>query len=235
MYDPTPRQAGCEWQSAQCVYLNAVPVAGDPLKRFAAVSLTRSKAWKVGSAGSVGESRGWSAPSQGYTLADAGVGQIEALRNVVRDNPSLRCADVPPLVVVPGLTSSAIDYRLDDSAPPPWAFWCPRSTEGWEPLWPIPERVEQGGVGDALCYAADVQVKFDADARSFQPLRANLRTALVDFGSFAGVPGLAQLEAWLTMAGWVQGESLFAAPYVGCPPISLPLLIRLLFGGGEGG
>jgi hypothetical protein len=109
----------------------------------------------------IGESRGWESPADGYPASDLGDAATEALLNLRSAHPDQGCnaGKVPPLVLVPGLTSSAINYKLNGhSAPPAWAPWCNRSSDGWQPLWPIPQD-DETSMRDFVCWAADVQVK----------------------------------------------------------------------------
>ena len=122
-------------------------------------------------------------------------------------------ADVPPVVIVPGLTSASINYRLDDSPPPKDAFWCERTTAGWLPLWPVDTTYFELHIPKFVCWVANIQVKFDPETQAFSSLRANEQTELVDFGGFEGIGPLAVIAPFLELAGWTIGEDLFAAPF----------------------
>lgn len=116
----------------------------------------------------------------------------------------------PPLIVIPGLTSSAITYKLTDSKPPGWAFWCNRTTEDFTYLWPFPSDLQ---LTDFPCWLSTAQSVFDSEAQTIRPLRDGVETDIVDFGSFDGIPGFDQLESLFENFGWKNGETLFAAPF----------------------
>mmetsp|Transcript_325 Transcript_325/g.1049 ORF Transcript_325/g.1049 Transcript_325/m.1049 type:complete len:614 (-) Transcript_325:819-2660(-) len=207
-------QDNCTWTAAQCIYY--VPAGPGASPSTPLVPLVRDKGWRAQYPSLVGASRGWENPVDGYPQANAGDAATAALLDVLGTHPEARCnadIDMPPLVVVPGLTSSSINYKLDNSAPPWWAFWCNHTTNGeWEPLWPVSyDLAAQPNV--FLCWAANIEVKFDPTSQSFRPLRDGETTELVDFGNFSGITGLSALLPYYAMTGWLPGKNLFAAPF----------------------
>ena len=129
----------CEFGSAVCAYI--APSADPDGVLPAIVPSVRARFWRWGQQQQqhVGASRGWQAPFSGYPASSDGIEEAfeDALADLKAKYPSTVCtAKVPPMVVVPGLTSSNLEYRLTKSAPPAWAFWCEHNTDGWEPLWP---------------------------------------------------------------------------------------------------
>lgn len=181
-------QPNCSWVSAYCVYF--VP-SGSPTAPVidSNAPRARAKAWQSSETEYIGLSKGWSNPAEGYPTADAGEALTDALLDVLDTHPNLQCnqgVTVPPVVMVPGLTSANINYKLDDSEPPIWAFWCDKTTSGqWMPLWPIPDGV-MSDTKKFICWTSTIEVKFDKGANTFTALRKNEETELVDFGNFTG-------------------------------------------------
>jgi hypothetical protein len=211
----TPVQPNCSFETATCTYFLASGPPAHPAIDDNSPHV-RAKVCRAEAPYAVGASKGWDDPTQGYTSAAAPTADTDAILDLVTKHPEVQCngnATAPPLIVVPGLTSSSISYQLDNSAPPAWAFWCNKTTSGeWEALWPV-DTATTSDPKAFVCWAANIEVVFDSTTNTFGPLRSNEQTELVDFGSFSGVGGLDILLPWLTMTGWTPGKTLFAAPF----------------------
>ena len=209
---------GCAFGSAVCEYIEP---STDPTGVIHSLAASfRAKAWRWEHTSYVGASRGWAAPFRGYDVGTDGAGGYLAVTDAVSklkaEHPAVALAcgtKLPPLVVVPGLTSANLNYRLTKSAPPAWAFWCEHNTDGWEPLWPIADSGILTSPTKFLCWSADIAVAFDSTTRTFGPARKGCETELVDFGSFDGIGGLGFIAGLAEMVGWQSGKSLFAAPF----------------------
>jgi hypothetical protein len=203
--------ADCTYAYSYCEYLQPPTNAtGANL----AVDL-RTKIWRQGQLQHVGESRGWQPPFEGYGVDSLFSSVADALADLKSTFPSTVCrSKLPPLVIIPGLTSSAINYRLTKSIPPVWAFWCNHSTDGrWEPLWPLADMTSiSSHPSQFICWSADIAVKFDHSTKTFGPLRKGCETELVDFGNFSGITGPG-FSGIFEMVGWTAGKDLFAAPF----------------------
>jgi len=129
--------ANCTLLGSYCLYF---PSASASASGF--TPLLRAKVWDAASPKYIGASKGWGEPADGYnaTIPSAPYDSTLAAARAMRAaNPARKCnpGKVTPLVLIPGLTSSAINYKLTSSTPPAWAFWCERTTDGWVPLWPL--------------------------------------------------------------------------------------------------
>lgn len=178
----------------------------------------RAKAWvqKPGGAdGSVaGLSAGWPNASAGYLPSAAHQAGVDAVHDLQTHLPT-RCfpAELPPLVIVPGLTSSALEYKLTDAKPANGEFWCNRSTGGaWRSMWPLDNSLLAKPAKFA-CWASEMQVQFLPGQNTFAPARQGEETRLVDFGSFDGMPGLGDIADVFEQVGWETGKNLFGAPF----------------------
>jgi hypothetical protein len=208
---------GCTYRMATCSYL-VLPQAGKSPEL-----LSRATTWSVADlAGSSARSPGYENPLAGVSLSPpSGSYEKEAYTlaaQAFQARPDAgvcaKPAALPPLVVVPGLTSSALEYELQDSSPPPWAFWCARTTQGWKPLWPNSDLSHpESHLFKFLCWVANVQVQFDPTSKTFEPARQGEKTRTVDFGGTDGVPGLGVLWGPLQAAGWRVSNDLFVAPF----------------------
>lgn len=201
----------CSFAAAVCEYIE--PPADPNGVIYNVTARFRAKGFRYGQEQFVGLSKGWTAPYFGYAPDAAAEAATAALSNLKTEHPTTSCEKkVPPMVVIPGLTSSALNYKLTSSAPPAWAFWCERNTDGWEPLWPLQPDVTKSPTS-FLCWAADIAVQYNPATNTFGPARKGCETELVDFGSFGGISALSILEPVFEMVGWTSGKDLFAAPY----------------------
>jgi len=125
---------------------------------------------------------------------------------------SLTVADLPPVVVVPGLTASSINIKLARSVPPIWAFWCEQNSDGWRPLWPIPQETAETPT-KFVCWVSEMIVSFDAETNTFGAAREGVLTELVDFGGFSGFGEHVGVPALFGVYGWEIGKTIFGAPY----------------------
>ena len=208
---------GCTYRMATCSYL-VLPQEGKPLEL-----LSRATAWSVADlAGPSARSPGYENPLAGVHLSPpSGSYEKEAYTlaaQAFQARPDAgvcaKPAALPPLVVVPGLTSSALEYELQDSSPPLWAFWCARTTQGWKPLWPSADLTHpESHPFEFLCWVANMQAHFDPATKTFGPAREGEKTRTVDFGGTDGVPGLGVLWGPLQAAGWRLSKDLFVAPF----------------------
>jgi hypothetical protein len=177
--------------------------------------LLRGKAWDVNQSSYLGQSKGWSNPIDGFPSNDPGVPSIDALKAMRTAFPARKCNPaIPPapLIVIPGLISSNINYKLQDSPPPAYAFWCNHTTDGYVPLWPLTQSVTKHP-SKLVCWALNVAVQYDPLTKNFTPLRKGLQTELVDFGTFNGIPALQPVESYFEVVGYEMHTTLFAAPF----------------------
>ena len=201
--------AGCTLLGSFCDYV--------PSAEGAVLVLMRAKAWDKAAPQYIGSSKGWSQPSDGFNASapsspyDSTLAAVRAMRAA---NPTRKCnpGKVAPLVLIPGLTSSAINYKLTSSPPPAWAFWCEHTTDGWVPLWPLTKDVT-GSAFKFACWTANAQVKFDPVTQSFSPEREGEVTTTIDFGSPGGIPGFQGVASLYEFSGWTMGTDLFFAPF----------------------
>eukprot|EP00041_Stephanoeca_diplocostata_P010351 m.164768 g.164768 ORF g.164768 m.164768 type:complete len:294 (+) comp18115_c0_seq12:238-1119(+) len=129
----------------------------------------------------------------------------------------LSCAETlgsrPPLIILPGLPASLLQYTLNNSAPIPGMDWCSCSTSGWTPLYPPPANVSNGDIGCYLENMILVPAGNDTTSRGFKPMRTNMSTRVVDWGGFSGMVQFDQCIQRFNKSGWVPGVSLRGAPY----------------------
>ena len=160
--------APCVWETATCIYIDPLSVASDDPKPEPRI-LVRAKAWRNDSASVVGSSNGWKNPETGYPLGGTNGGASESsavadsAHDIVSKHPELRCNKVTPLIIIPGLTSSNLEYRLQQSPPPLWAELCNRSTDGFQQMWPQDPKVTTSP-GKFICWIANMAVSYDAKA-----------------------------------------------------------------------
>lgn len=111
----------------------------------------------------VGRSLGWADPTKGSSNPSIAIQQaVRDLRN--KSSTYTKACPAFPLVLVPGFTSTSLQYRLDDAPPPKGHPFCERNTKGWEPLWPPP------GAAAFLrpaCYGANMATHFDTESQNF--------------------------------------------------------------------
>ena len=125
---------------------------------------------------------------------------------------------LPPLVMVPGLTNSNINMKLDN-ARAAGLLGCNTSTHGeYVPLWPVPQSSMQDPK-ELLCYAYYLGYKFDNKTQTFSP-PPGIELALEDFGGVDGLPALAGAVESYQLAGWTLGKDLAGAPYDWRLPVS---------------
>ena len=208
---------GCTYRMATCSYL-VLPQEGKSPEL-----LSRATAWSVADlGGSSARSPGYENPLAGVNLSppsgsygkEAYTLAAQAFQARPDAGVCAKPAALPPLVVVPGLTSSALEYELQDSSPPPWAFWCARTTQGWKPLWPNADLSHpESHPFEFLCWVANLQVHFDPTTKTFGPAREGEKTRTVDFGGTGSAPGLEVLWNPLQAAGWRVSKDLFVAPF----------------------
>eukprot|EP00039_Didymoeca_costata_P031441 m.34744 g.34744 ORF g.34744 m.34744 type:complete len:713 (+) comp8772_c1_seq1:76-2214(+) len=118
---------------------------------------------------------------------------------------------VPPMVFIGGLTTSLIQYKLDDATPIPFTK-CATSTNGeWKTLWPSPTKPEEDNA--FVCQIANLEVSLDEDKNQYVPRRKGLQTRLIDIGGFNGMPMFSGLIPEYERAGWRINETLFGVPY----------------------
>eukprot|EP00039_Didymoeca_costata_P017079 m.313707 g.313707 ORF g.313707 m.313707 type:complete len:701 (+) comp16491_c9_seq13:52-2154(+) len=116
---------------------------------------------------------------------------------------------VPPMVFVGGLTSSNIEYKLDDAAPVPFTK-CPTSTNGtWATLWPFDPTDQTGFV----CSIANLQLTLSENGTQYVPKRKGLTTRVIDVGGFNGMPMFTGILQSYERAGWEINKTLFGLPY----------------------
>ena len=206
---------GCTYRMATCSYL-VLPREGESPQL-----LSRATAWSAADlAGSSARSPGYEDPLAGVDPSSPS-GPFDAYTLAARAFQARPDAGVcgkpavlPPLVVVPGLTSSSLEYELHDSAPPPWTFWCARTTQGWKPLWPSADLSHpESHAFEFLCWVANIQVHFDPTTKTFGPAREGQKTRPVDFGRKDGVPMLDVMWSALQVAGWRLSKDAFVAPF----------------------
>jgi hypothetical protein len=122
-------------------------------------------------------------------------------RCVVSSNPP------PPMILIPGLTNSILEYQLVNAAP---FKWCPTDSQGtWAILYPPPNMT----LIERVCWQENFAVYFNETSQSFQQKRKGVNVRLIDFGGLDGMPAFnAFLPFWQQM-GFTIGKNLFGAPY----------------------
>eukprot|EP00045_Choanoeca_perplexa_P017707 m.262849 g.262849 ORF g.262849 m.262849 type:complete len:461 (+) comp17610_c0_seq3:108-1490(+) len=120
-----------------------------------------------------------------------------------------RDGERPPIVWVPGLTSSNLTYELVNS-PNPYFPFCPKSTDGPQPLWPTPTL---NTTADALCWFSDLNTPFDqtAPGNPYHP-RQGATVSVLDMGNFSGT-ALWFMPYYYAPYGYVVGQDLFNVPF----------------------
>eukprot|EP00040_Diaphanoeca_grandis_P027588 m.157268 g.157268 ORF g.157268 m.157268 type:complete len:799 (+) comp31047_c0_seq1:151-2547(+) len=197
---------GCDIYASNCAYL--LPGSDD------ITALLRSKVVDLTNPSVMGDSLGWSDPTQGYELDN----QYTAVRDATNSlrNTSAYSSKCPrptnPLVVIPGLTSSAIYVKFENSKPPAYAFFCNKTSDGWQPIWPIPQDLTSHPA-QFVCWSVNSQFTFDNATQTIKPLRAGGQSKVIDFGGFEGIPGFGNEGPVYEIAGWELGKTLFAAPF----------------------
>lgn len=148
--------------------------------------------------------------SEGTTLPQDA--EIQAANNLRTNFPKRACGTVSPLILVPGFTSSEVQYRMHNSPPPKGHPLCPTSTpnDAWETLYPAP--VNQSLL-QIPCWISTLASAFDPATSTFGPVRQGLETRTLDFGGFGGIPGFQAGTATFQIAGWELGKTLFAVPF----------------------
>ena len=205
---------GCAVVASGCLYFDPTGDEGDTI-------LQRAQVWDYSDRSLTARSRGWREPVTGfpfpapYPAADhaAYADAMREFRPVDRgEQCSLTVADLPPVVVVPGLTASSINIKLARSVPPIWAFWCEQNSDGWRPLWPIPQETAETPT-KFVCWVSEMIVSFDAETNTFGAAREGVLTELVDFGGFSGFGEHVGVPALFGVYGWEIGKTIFGAPY----------------------
>lgn len=204
-----PVLSTCTVRTKLCAYIPSV----DPTQSL--IALVRGEVWDMAEPSRSARSRGWSDPAQGYAPPDE-LTMFSDTVGLLRSKapPSSGCApqQLPPLVIVPGLTSSMLEMNFTDLPRPHGEFWCNASTHGWQTLWPAAAALATEPA-QLACWVADMEVVYDPPSKTFGPQRKGLQTRLVDFGSFDGIPGFGGVLAMWEAAGWTKGRDFFAAPF----------------------
>lgn len=196
---------GCVVNTSSCVYLFFQNANASDIN-----AMYRGRAWDSANPLVQGNSRGWMEPSEGlvgdYGSLDADMAAILAMRAA---NPARACnpGPTPPLILIPGLTSSIIYYKLDNASTPSWApSSCERDTDGFLQLYPIDTL-------PSLCWLANLDSAFDAKTNTFKPLREGETTRVGPVGSFEGIPVFVKFQYLFQAIGWETGKTLFGIPY----------------------
>ena len=127
---------------------------------------------------------------------------------------------LPPMVMVPGLTNSNLNMKLDGAKVPGGrVFGCNTTTHGqYVPLWPVPSDALDD-VKSVPCYAYYLSYKFDLATQSFHtPPGVDIQ--LQDVGGVDGMPGLVGAVQSYQLAGWTVGKDFGGAPYDWRLPVS---------------
>eukprot|EP00055_Hartaetosiga_balthica_P003152 m.6698 g.6698 ORF g.6698 m.6698 type:complete len:444 (-) comp2636_c0_seq1:126-1457(-) len=120
------------------------------------------------------------------------------------DNIKKPLAYYPPVIVIPGLTSSNLSFTLTNS--PSKFKHCP-TNQNKSMLWPFPTDLDLNNEG---CFIEAMGVMFDEKTNSFHNKQGET-TDIYDFGGFGGFLG--NFLYGLMELGFVIGETLFGAPY----------------------
>eukprot|EP00049_Salpingoeca_infusionum_P006775 m.111263 g.111263 ORF g.111263 m.111263 type:complete len:496 (-) comp13437_c0_seq6:5079-6566(-) len=123
----------------------------------------------------------------------------EALSNESQDEAR------PPIVFVPGLTSSNLMYKLTNA---PTLLGCEETT-GWDVLYPTPAI---NSTHDFLCYLQNVHTQFDWATNTFGN-RKGEETDTVDFGTLRGTALNGYVLPGFEKQGWVENQTFFGAPF----------------------
>jgi hypothetical protein len=136
--------------------------------------------------------------------------QLEAARDLRTNFPDRGCGQLPPLIIVPGVTASTIQFKLTNSPPPPGHPLCSTSSNGkWEQLYPPPNPLPTLGMD---CYISEFTSTFANG--TFRPSRTGEETRVLDFGGFDGMPSWVGEGLWpYEISGWEAGKTMFAAPF----------------------
>lgn len=117
---------------------------------------------------------------------------------------------VPPMVFIPGFSSSGIEYQLIDADT---SMWCNHTTKPgeWFTLWPFPHNLT---AAQELCFTEILQIHFNTSTNAYDN-RKGVVTRTYDMGGFDGIPGLERIVPYYCndQLGWVLGETFFGAPF----------------------
>eukprot|EP00746_Dinoflagellata_sp_MGD_P149880 gnl/MRDRNA2_/MRDRNA2_81870_c0_seq1.p1 gnl/MRDRNA2_/MRDRNA2_81870_c0~~gnl/MRDRNA2_/MRDRNA2_81870_c0_seq1.p1 ORF type:complete len:588 (-),score=71.80 gnl/MRDRNA2_/MRDRNA2_81870_c0_seq1:301-2064(-) len=125
----------------------------------------------------------------------------------------------PPVILIPGLASSALEFKLTD-ADVPNHRWC-RNSYDWSLGWVDPTQLIPGAKD---CLMANLQLFYDAEEDKYSN-REGVQLRPVDFGGVEGVYELDPLHTMITLPiykpiidrlkreGYRVGENLHGAPY----------------------
>jgi hypothetical protein len=112
----------CAIEFMTCGYLS---LGSSPDESLEVDGMFRARVWDAHDGRYAGDSLGWTDPSEGFPPTDPTAPTLDALKTMRSANPTRECNPTSPnpLVIVPGLTSSNINYELTNSPPPADAFW----------------------------------------------------------------------------------------------------------------
>lgn len=123
-----------------------------------------------------------------------------------------------PIVLVPGLASSALEFQLTHADVP--RTWCP-SSHNWSLGWVDPTKLLPGAKD---CLMANLQLFYNAETDAYSN-RRGVEVRPVDFGGLHGVYELDPIDPWITLPifkpiidrlkkhGYKAGKDLHGAPY----------------------
>lgn len=111
-----------------------------------------------------------------------------------------------PMVFIPGLTNSVLEYQLIDAEP---VKGCP-TQQDWQVLYPPSESMN---MSEVQCWLANLAVVLNPTTQTFQSKRRGVNVRIVDFGGLDGMPALAALIPYWEQLGYVEGQNMFGAPY----------------------
>eukprot|EP00048_Salpingoeca_helianthica_P002214 m.55578 g.55578 ORF g.55578 m.55578 type:complete len:436 (+) comp11973_c0_seq3:61-1368(+) len=120
---------------------------------------------------------------------------------------SLVQAEQPPIILIPGFTSSNLFIRRTNfrSQYP----FC-KNTTGWGLLWPL-EKFDFKNIDTILCWLESMQTVFNAANDTFES-PPGVEVTTFDFGGKYG-SGLSAIFKYFEDQGWKTGKTLFSAPF----------------------
>lgn len=125
------------------------------------------------------------------------------------ESSGTRAGARPPLVVVPGLPGSALEFKATENSFSPESG-CTVPANKWLPLYP-----PDASVLLVNCYVSAMRVDFNKTTKTFVPACPGLKVRTVGFGGFSGILDLddGNFLPYAEREGWKLNESLFGAPF----------------------
>mmetsp|Transcript_20058 Transcript_20058/g.52094 ORF Transcript_20058/g.52094 Transcript_20058/m.52094 type:complete len:641 (+) Transcript_20058:265-2187(+) len=198
-----PEATSCTIRVAFCAYVAPINASGTLSLLF------RARAWDTSNSEYTAASAGYASLIDGSPEQEAA--EVEAANNLRKNYPNRQCGTVTPLVIFPGFSSSTVEYKMNDSPPPPGHPFCPRDSPNgtWAPLLALPP----GGALQEACWQSTFGLDFDPATKAFEPIRTGLQTRVLDFGGFGGIPGFQPIYAMFQIGGWEVGKTIFGVPF----------------------